>query len=366
MEELQKRVEQLEGQLAELTLPDAASSSAYTDVAEREIRMQAQEHMRTQARLVEVLTSDRDEWKMRCKRLEAELAELRAASDRQPVELILDDGSKYYGRVKNGRPHGPGKQTDMDRHKKIYEGQWADEKYDGVGVCYHGDGETKKYDGQWTAGKYHGQGVSYDQNGTKEKEGQWVDGRMHGQGTSYRANGKMEYQGHWVSGKYDGQGTQYDSSGSELYRGEWREGQMHGEGWISSITWGGSKDTGPLLDGQPHGQGISYHQNGKRAYEGQWRCGHKHGEGISYHDNGEKEYEGGWENGEWHGQGTASCRSLGPVFEGRFARGTATCGTFYSGCVAEQQWRAGQAIDIHVEWGLLADCGGIPDWVPNI
>ncbi|CEM20891.1 unnamed protein product [Vitrella brassicaformis CCMP3155] len=148
MEELRRRLEQLEGQLADLTLPDAASSSAFTDVAEREIRMQAEQHMRTQARLVEMLTRQLEQAEQRNRQLEAELAQLRAASERQPVELILDDGSKYYGRVKNGRPHGPGKQTDMDGQKKIYEGQWAVEKYEGVGVCYHENGKTKKYDGQ--------------------------------------------------------------------------------------------------------------------------------------------------------------------------------------------------------------------------
>ncbi|CEM20911.1 unnamed protein product [Vitrella brassicaformis CCMP3155] len=344
MEELQKRVEQLEGQLAELSLPDAASSSAYTDVAEREIRMRAEQHMRTQARLVEMLTKQLEQSKKRNRRLEAELAELRAASDCQPVDLILDDGTRYQGRVKNGLPHGPGKQADMDGQKKIYEGQWVGGKGDGVGVCYHDDGKTKKYDGQWTAGKCHGQGVSYHQNGQMEYQGGWRAGQMVGEGRTDKmpfGDGKT-YTGPLHNGKPHGEGTATWQNGGTS-TGTWEHGQMVGEGRADKMPLGdGTTYSGPLLDGKPHGQGTSYHDNGKNRYEGQWENGLRHGNG--------KAYGRSW---TW------------VVFEGHFASGTAQDGTFYPTFTYQQQWRAGQTVASKVKKELQKDCGRIPDCLPN-
>ncbi|CEM20896.1 unnamed protein product [Vitrella brassicaformis CCMP3155] len=323
MEELQRRLERLEGQVAELTVPEDAMTNAMA------------QHQRSKEELVEMLKRQLEQAEQRNRQLEAELAELRELVHRQPVELILDDGSKYYGRVKNGRPHGPGKQTDTYGQRKIYEGQWTDGKYDGIGVSFHDT--AKKYDGRWkngqmvgkaTAqemplgdgsiyagpllnGKPHGQGTATWSNGGS-CTGEWEHGQLTGEGGADKiplGDGET-YTGPLHNGKPHGQGTaRWQNRGTST--GTWEHGQMVGKGTAYMIPLGdGTTYTGPLLDGKPHGQGTSYYQNGNKVYEGQWEMGKKHGQGILYNSSGSSQKrdmvcEGRWATGEMVEEGTA-------------------------------------------------------------
>ncbi len=92
--------------------------------------------------------------------------------------LILSDGTKYVGEVKNGKMHGKG------TYKLV-----------------NGD----KYVGEFKVGKEHGHGT-YTYAYKDKYVGEWKNGKMHGKGTYTDAYGK-KYVGEFKDGKYYGGGT---------------------------------------------------------------------------------------------------------------------------------------------------------------
>jgi len=94
---------------------------------------------------------------------------------------------------------------------------------EGLGSLTYPDGD--KYVGEWKDGKKHGQGIiTYvDKYLGGKYSGGWKDGEFHGQGTETSILG-FKYVGKYKDGKKHGQGTYTFSSGG-WYDGSWKDGQ---------------------------------------------------------------------------------------------------------------------------------------------
>ncbi len=103
---------------------------------------------------------------------------------------------KYFGEVKNGKPHGKGKLTYPDNGGK-YEGQWKNGKYHGKGKLNYG-GKQGEYIGEFKNGKCDGYG-EFKQRGVQKYSGNWKNGKYHGQGTLKHYN--EVYSGFFKNGE---------------------------------------------------------------------------------------------------------------------------------------------------------------------
>ncbi|WP_284637779.1 stalk domain-containing protein [Paenibacillus silviterrae] len=133
--------------------------------------------------------------------------------------LFYDDGAKYIGELRNGLPHGQGKQFFNGRLR--YEGGFADDKYHGTGTYYHDEGA--KYVGEWKNGEQEGRGKAYANDGALIYEGDFVKGNFNGQGTYYYQGGQ-KYVGQFKDDKPNGIGTVYSASGEVLFSGTFKDG----------------------------------------------------------------------------------------------------------------------------------------------
>lgn len=88
--------------------------------------------------------------------------------DNVSENTVIVDGGTYIGQLKNGKPHGKGKQVWPDGNS--YEGDYKDNLFHGSGVYRWSSGEV--YDGQWQNNLFHGKGTYYDNNG-KIETGLW-------------------------------------------------------------------------------------------------------------------------------------------------------------------------------------------------
>ena len=69
--------------------------------------------------------------------------------------------------------HGKGTFTWPDGRK--YEGDYKDDKKEGVGLFVWADG--RKYNGCWKDGKQHGEGMFFNVSQGKWKKGIWENGK---------------------------------------------------------------------------------------------------------------------------------------------------------------------------------------------
>ncbi len=111
---------------------------------------------------------------------------------------VYKDGSlfvTYFGKFKDGIPHGKG--TEIFSAEGKYVGEFKDGNRQGQGTFTYANGD--KYVGEWKDDKMHGQGTYTWADGRKYV-GEWKDNKMHGQGTLTYANGRVE-KGIWKNGK---------------------------------------------------------------------------------------------------------------------------------------------------------------------
>lgn len=133
---------------------------------------------------------------------------------------------------------------------KVYEGEFADERRDGIGKATWKNGDY--YEGEWRNDMHNGYGRNVFANGSSYC-GSFKENMKHGLG-EYKWEDGSSYVGEWQANKMQGVG-EYVWPDGRRYLGEWANGVMHGFG---ILEW----------------------RIGKR-YEGGWDQGKKHGEGIS-------------------------------------------------------------------------------------
>ncbi|KAG7368986.1 TIR domain containing protein [Nitzschia inconspicua] len=198
----------------------------------------------------------------------------------------------------------------------IYEGELADNKREGRGICLYSNGTL--YEGEWKRNKEHGYGklMTSDRRRTIY-EGEWERGKIQGNGTYYYGSSDPakpgpRYIGEFKENLRNGMGRYFLPDGS-VYDGQFRDGVMNGRGLF---TWSdGSMYDGEWKDGKRNGQGLVKAKDGF-VYDGQWVNNAMEGRGLAIYPNGQK-YEGMFSNGRREGRGTIHFTN-GAVYEGRF------------------------------------------------
>lgn len=118
------------------------------------------------------------------------------------------NGDTYEGEYTTGQRHGQGKYTysggppaeegdEPPPPKGVYEGSWANDKKQGLGVMVYADGT--KYHGNWERNKFSGQGAFYYANGDIYA-GEWARGQKNGTGTYIYKATQTHLKGVWVNG----------------------------------------------------------------------------------------------------------------------------------------------------------------------
>lgn len=134
---------------------------------------------------------------------------LSAWDSREAESMHLPNGT-YVGGVKNGKPHGQGTLT-----------YYADDEFG-----------RKSYTGQFSEGLRHGRGYMIWVN-NRTYDGNWKDDKRDGVGKEEWANeeGVIEktYFGYFANDKHHGDGRMTWSNG-DYYRGAFTEGQITGMG----------------------------------------------------------------------------------------------------------------------------------------
>ncbi|KAJ3173918.1 hypothetical protein HK101_011003 [Irineochytrium annulatum] len=104
--------------------------------------------------------------------------------------------------------------------------------------------------------------------------GEWVDDRREGFGTYYYEDGGF-YEGRWEDDQKEGWGRMSYVDGA-VYEGEWHREMRHGQGIF--LLPNGDRYEGMWLDDQKEGPGRFIFKTKRQAYEGEWskdlpKCG---------------------------------------------------------------------------------------------
>jgi len=215
------------------------------------------------------------------------------------------DNVTYQGEFKDGMLHGNGKMvwTNGD----TYEGSWQCDLKDGFGCFIWANGD--KYVGGYQNNKKHGYGtITWGSHPGESYHGSWKEDKKDGMGTYDWPNGGS-YIGEWKNNKRHGKGREVWVSGS-VYEGEWVEDAMSGFG-RKTCTRDGQPDgvyEGPFKDGRANGRGHRQYTDGS-VYEGEYVDDKRVGRGTYTWPNGDR-FEGEWKVGRWKGQFITSCSEV--------------------------------------------------------
>ena len=209
------------------------------------------------------------------------------------------DGTRYVGKVKDGKMHGFGSLTAA---KGGYIGEFKNGKPDGHGTLKYANGD--RYEGEFKGGQLNGKGVLSYANGDRYL-GEFVDGSPLPQGTYFLSDGSKyvgllnSYSDLRDNGKIDGEGTRTHING-DMYVGRWKDGQFDGRG--THTLGNGNKYVGEFKDNKYSGQGTLTLSNGD-TYTGQFEEYKFNGDGSYSFATGAK-YVGVFRNDQFDGRGT--------------------------------------------------------------
>jgi hypothetical protein len=138
-------------------------------------------------------------------------------------KLLLSDGEKYEGDVKDGTATGEGKI--LYSNGVVFTGSFKNNLPNGIGKKLYTDGGY--YEGNWVNGKMEGKGLYHWPSGNNY-EGDMADNDRTGVGTLTWADGD-KYTGKWIHDKRTGRGIYYYKNGN-TYDGDFNEGSLSGSG----------------------------------------------------------------------------------------------------------------------------------------
>jgi hypothetical protein len=137
-----------------------------------------------------------------------------------------EDGSKYVGEFRYGKPHGHGKYIMSE--EVFYEGEFENGQIQGQGVhTYNDEGEKGKYIGEFKRGSRHGKGKFIWDDGSSY-EGEYKAGDRHGHGKFIFSNNAF-YEGEFENNKIHGKGKYTWPNGSSC-DGDWKNGSLQLQG----------------------------------------------------------------------------------------------------------------------------------------
>lgn len=185
----------------------------------------------------------------------------------------MDDNIyRYYGEVRDGKPHGLGFIQSTDGSQKSCYGLFSSGQLHGYAECIN---QLKDivYKGDFVSGKFHGKGHYRYQN--VSYTGDFDKGQFHGhgrlkvnlyEGAQLFVRGGQMYTG--FAENYENY-KQYPYSFEVEYIGYFQNGQYHGRGSLSYATEKNAekKYDGNFLRGQRSGQGVLKYSNPASVYE---------------------------------------------------------------------------------------------------
>ena len=134
-------------------------------------------------------------------------------------EIFMGEGRRYKGEMKNGKPHGIGKE--IWPNGSSYEGMYHLGNRTGEGIFIWAD--KSYYKGKFVDNEMQGYGIFEWSNGNKY-EGMWNKSNMHGDGTYTWSNGN-KYIGSYFEGLKNGEGTFVYHDG-RIVKGKWLKGRI--------------------------------------------------------------------------------------------------------------------------------------------
>ena len=224
--------------------------------------------------------------------------------------LYNENGEEMYkGSLLNGIPkEGKSLIEYSDNDGVLYNGDFKSFKYNGKGILYYNDEyiiTSKiriKFDGIFKD-NYYSNGILYCKNGYKEYEGEFKENKYEGVGVLYFKRHNIKYyEGSFTKGifKY---GILYGLKNEILYKGEFKNNiPKKGEN-IKLYTLDGYLEyEGNISNCLYEGMGkIIYGDNNEMIFKGIFEKGNKK-YGIIY-DNKRKIYEGEFEDDKFNGYG---------------------------------------------------------------
>ncbi len=186
---------------------------------------------------------------------------------------VVDDAGNILceGNLINGKIEGFARIFEND--KLLYEGEFKNNMYDGLGILYNSDTGEPIYNGEFVKNEFSGMGNYYfddDQYyvGEFDKSKFAGDGYLYG---NYK-NGEQNllYQGNFKDNLYNGEGKLYLDDGSLLYEGEFKDGLFSGNGKLMYDYAQMPKYEGEFKQGIFSGKGILYDESTKVIYEGEF------------------------------------------------------------------------------------------------
>ena len=273
--------------------------------------------------------------------LENEVLNIDLMSNRVYGKIINNEVGRYYiGEIKyiNNNPelNGPGVLYSKDR-KKIYEGNFVQNKYEGKGTVYNKDYHLK---GDFINGECHGKGILFSRDNIIIYEGDFAFGKFEGYGKKYDKDGNY-YIGQFMNNQKHGKGTEYSKDNKIIYEGEFGFDKYEGKGKL--MLDDGIYFVSEFNDGLFHGKGIIYNADHSIRYEGNFIKGAKdgfgrfnnedgtyyignfsnnlyNGKGIEYYSNNNIKYEGDFVLGKYEGKGRLNYED-GDYYIGQFISG---------------------------------------------
>lgn len=249
----------------------------------------------------------------------------------------------YKGTTVNGKANGYGEAFDtQNNRKKIYEGNWRDNKLEGKGILYFEGGTV--YNGNFVNNQFSGSGTIRYSNGDYY-EGNWSNNARTGKG-KYRWSNGAEFSGDFVKNNITGYGIMKEANG-DIYEGYLLNNAYSGAGMM--MYKNGDQYLGYFVNNLREGRGVLQFVNGKTqdglwkanqfvppadpattkvfeegTYQGKLINGNAEGIGTMKFNDGRK-YEGEWKNNQFHGTGRLTHKN-GLTWEGTWENGQLTDG----------------------------------------
>lgn len=201
--------------------------------------------------------------------------------------LKWPDCPTYYGQFRMDKANGKGRL--VFRQGEEYEGDWCDNRANGLGLYKNKD---VKYEGKWKDDRQDGIGTETWTDGTCYT-GEFKNGQKTGTGKFRYVDGST-YSGTFLNNKLHGKGL-YIWADKREYKGEWKYNKIEGEG---VFKWpDGRKYIGHYKNDKKDGYGIFEWPDGKK-YKGYWKNGKQQGDGEFYNPKDRTWQKGRWKNGK--------------------------------------------------------------------
>jgi hypothetical protein len=223
-------------------------------------------------------------------------------SDHNDIENIKSfekqkDGM-YNGQTINNKKEGYGIMIYEGIGDVRYEGDFKNDKRDGVGKCTcYSNFDEGVYGGGWKNDKKEGQGilVLFDASTRKiisSYTGDWKNDKKEGYGEFKDSNYK--YEGYFKNDEREGRGILWWTYGG-FCSGEFKNGDIiHGTRTFLDVRYGKGVYYGNFRYWARQGRGMMMYSNGD-IYIGEWNKDRREGHGMMLYANGDV-YEGDWKD----------------------------------------------------------------------